>query len=314
MADEHSEAHVKPVTKSQQTGSSAGLILLQWLTYAFWGWTLLSLVWLLFIVIASLTTSQDVTGMVPYAIAAALVLLPISVICDLFYGRREPAHKTGAAMVVMVIHAVIFALFGIGMLISGVLTIVQMAIGGSSGENDFQTVWLWTSLISAVLYGVTFLRVLNPMPQLQLGRIFPFVMTAIVGLSIILGFVGPVSKASLTRDDREIVSSINGIKESVDRYVETNKSLPTSFDGVNLTPTQKSLVDRGLVTFKSDGEKPLTDSDGVEYRYQLCANYKEKSGSGVDDENLRNEYESYLYVTDHAAGNVCYKLTTSLFN
>lgn len=313
MADEHTDTQVKPITKAPQTSSSAGVILLQWLTYAFWGWTLLSLVWLLFIVIASLVTSNDVTGMVPYAIAAALVLLPISVLCDLFYGRHEPIRKTGASMVVMIIHAVIFALFGIGMLISGVLTIVQIAIGGSSAENDFQTVWLWTSLLSALVYGLTFLRTLNPLPHLQLGRIFPFVMTAIVGLCIILGFVGPVSKASLTRDDREIVSSIDSIRDAVDDYVQENKALPVSLQAVALSPNQKSLVDRGLLTYQSDGEKKVADNNGVEYRFQLCAQYKEKGGSGKDDYNNRTEYNSYLYVTDHPAGNVCYKLSASIY-
>lgn len=313
MADESNGKQSN--TKVQSGSSSAGVIILQWLTYAFWGWTILSLVWLLYIVVASLTTSYDATGMVPYAIAAALVLLPISVICDLFYGPREPVRKTGAAMVVMVIHAVIFALFGIGMLISGVLTIVQIAIG-SSGEHEFQVVWLWTSFISAAIYGLTFIRTLNPAPKLRIGRIFPFVMTAIVGLFIILGFVGPVTKASLTRDDREIVSSMNGIKEAVDRYVETNKSLPTSFEGVSLTPNQKSLVDRGLVTYKSDGERPLTENGGGrEYRFQLCANYKEKSGEGREDYGVsKHEYESYLYISDHVAGNVCYKVSTTLFD
>lgn len=312
MADEQQRAETKTVTKPQG-GSSAGLILLQWLTYAFWGWTLLSLLWLLFIVIASFMTSQDISGMVPYAIAATLVLLPISVLCDLFYGRREPEHKSGASMVVMVIHAVIFALFGIGLLISFVLTVVQMAINGSSTGDDFQTVWLWTSILGAIIYGLTFTRVLNPLPRLHLGRIFPFVMTGIIGLSIVLGFVGPVTKASLTRDDREIVSSLSDIREAVDRYVQSNKALPPSLHDVTLTPSQKSLVDRNLLTYKDDGQKSLGDNSGTEFRFQLCAQYKEKGGDGTDNNTPPDEYARYVYAYDHPAGTVCYKMSASIY-
>ena len=73
-------------SKHEQPKPMAGNIILQWLTYAFWGWALLGINWLIFIVVFSLLAHQDQTEVIPYAIAAVLVLLPISVVCDFFYG------------------------------------------------------------------------------------------------------------------------------------------------------------------------------------------------------------------------------------
>lgn len=315
-------AETKAKSVKNEAGSSAGVIILQWLTYVFWGWTILSLVWLVFIVLANFITSQDTSDMVPYAVAATLVLLPLSLVCDIFYGRREPVKKTGAAMVVMVIHAVIFAIFGIGMLISAVLTFVQMMIGVSD-SSDFQTVWLWTSLISAGVYALTFLRTLNPSPKLRLTIVYPVVMAAIVGLFIVLGFVGPVAQASLTRDDRDIEHSLGSVSSAVDRYARNNDKLPESLDDVQLRGDAKTLVERGLVEYKNEGKipggTPNPDENGRstmiyrmgEYRYQLCVEYKKEDSrsSGYSDyTDEEDEYRSSVSTYGHPAGEVCYKL------
>lgn len=315
---------------ANQAGSSAGVIILQWLTYVFWGWTILSLVWLVFIVLANFLTSQDTSDMVPYAVAATLVLLPLSLVCDIFYGRREPAKKTGAAMVVMVIHAVIFAVFGIGMLISAVLTFVQMMIGVSD-SSDFQTVWLWTSLISAAVYALTFLRTLNPSPKLRLTKVYPASMAVIVGLFIVLGFAGPVAQAGSLRDDRDIEQSLSGVSRSVDRYVSSNGKLPQTLDQVELRAKEQQIVDRGLVRYKAIGEAPnpvtidlksqesVSDSlseiqrrNRTEFRYELCVTYKKEDDSRSsyydDDYSGGETYKSSVSTYGHPAGDVCYKL------
>lgn len=307
---------------SQKQGSSAGIIILQWLTYAFWGWTILSLVWLIYIVIASITTDNDTSDMVPYAIAAVLVLLPISLICDIFYGKREPVKKTGASMVVMVIHAVIFALFGIGMLITGVLMVVQLSIGTSS-DTDFQTVWIITAFISAVIYAFTFLRTLNPLPSLHLAKIFPIVMAVVVSVFIVGGFVGPVAQANLTKDDRIITGSIDQVSDSIQSYVTDNEKLPGSLADVTFTGDAKSAVDKGLFDYKPGKIIPegVSDADGdgittmeykvsTEYQYELCVDYKKADSNGRSYGSYQNmnDYQSSPYTYGHAAGNVCYKL------
>ncbi|RYZ99261.1 MAG: hypothetical protein EOO68_12620, partial [Moraxellaceae bacterium] len=73
---------VAPVSTSipqeSQSGTSAGIVILQWLTYAFWGWTLLALTGLIATVLFAFYTDADTSDTIPYVIAATLVLLPIS--------------------------------------------------------------------------------------------------------------------------------------------------------------------------------------------------------------------------------------------
>jgi hypothetical protein len=320
----------QPITESSSVGSSAGIIILQWLTYALWGWTLLSLVWLIFIVVANFVTNQDISGMVPYAIAASLVLLPISVICDVIYTRYEPVKKQGASMVVMVIHAVIFALFGIGMLISGVLVLVQMAIGSTDASNSGQITWIITALSSTALYAVMFLRTLNPMPKLRLARWFPVLMSIVVIVFIVLGFVGPAASARLVRDDNDIANNISSVSQGVNDYVSSNNRLPSSLSQLNLSGTARSIVDRQLVTYKAlpsptaaerlkDLSESGTTKDSLEgqqeYRYQLCTTYKKESSYYSSDYNdNREEYVFTPFASSHPAGKVCYKLKSVTYN
>jgi hypothetical protein len=304
----------------------AGIIVLQWLTYAFWGWTILALIWLVFIVLSGFITSQDTSSMVPYAIAATLVLLPISAVCDIFYTRREQQKKTGASMVVMIIHAVIFALFGIGALISAVLAAIQLFIGASgSGGNDFTLIWLYTFLISAAVYAVTFLRTLNPFKSRGLAHVFPYLMMVVVGVFIVLGVVGPLAQARLVKDDRRIESQLSTVNRAVRDHIRNNDALPASLGDVTIKdPEAKQLVQDNLVTYKAgsvESKKPsklkseAADETSKEYRYELCVTYKKESSS------YRSSYDYYddndgeastvLSTYNHPAGEVCYKQKTT---
>lgn len=294
--------------------SSPGSIILQWLTYAFWGWTILSLIWLVYIVLATAMTVQDTSGMVPYAIAATLVLLPIATVCDIFYLRREPVKKHGAAMVVMVIHAVIFALFGIGVLITGVLSMVQLAIG-TVDEQSIVTTWIMTALISTAVYLLTFLRTLNPFARLRLARWYWVVMVVLVGGFIVAGFVGPVMQARLMQDDRDLETNIELVANEINAEARETGQLPESLDEVNLNSKQKELVGKGLLSYMPEGVPERSDADTTtsedqpKPRYQLCATFKRQSSyySSEYDRGTR-EYSSYVSASTHAAGKVCYKL------
>lgn len=292
--------------------SSPGIIILQWLTYAFWGWTILSLVWLVFIVIANIMTTQDTSGMVPYAIAATLVLLPIAVVCDIFYLRHEPVKKHGAAMVVMVIHAVIFALFGIGVLITGVLSLVQLLIGTTDGHLTLVT-WIITALISAAVYLLTFLRTLNPFARLRLARWYWVVMVVVVGGFIVAGFVGPVVQARLAQDDRDLEDNITQIADRISARAETTGQLPASLTDIELTAKQKELIGKGLLTYtrEQSASKPDTDTDSSLpfLRYQLCATFKRESSYYSERYAVgEREYSSYISASSHPAGKTCYKV------
>jgi len=293
--------------------SPPGIIILQWLTYAFWGWAILSLVWLIFIVLANAMTSQDTSGMVPYAIAASLVLLPIAVVCDIFYLRHEPVKKHGASMVVMVIHAVIFALFGIGILITGVLSLVQLLIGTSEEQPTILT-WVITALISTVVYLLTFLRTLNPFVRLRLARWYWVVMVVLVGGFIVAGFVGPVMQARLVQDDRDLENNITQVSDRINAHAEKTGELPNALADLELTPEQDGLIDKGLLTYVREPavDKPLfapTDDDVASLRYQLCATFKRQSSyySGRYEAD-RGEYSPYISASSHPAGKTCYKV------
>jgi hypothetical protein len=322
---------VTPVSESRPLGavapadthhSSPALIILQWLTYAFWGWTLLAVIALVGLVVGNFFDNFDTSAILPYSIAAVLVLLPLSLICDLFYGRSEPTRKSGGATVVMVIHAVIFALFGIGLLIGLVFTLVNQGINGFSSFDSVRTA-LVTLAISVILYALTFLRTLNPTAVVPIARIYRIAMLAIIGLFIVLAFVGPAARSAATRDDREIVANISAISESVNNYIVTNNKFPASLSDVNLKDRAKALVDKGLVKYKSDGKEAAIDSYededaryvSDEYRYQLCVTYKEKTqgyGDRYSTIGRQDSYEDYLYVYDHPAGEVCYKLKATV--
>lgn len=310
--------------------ASAGLVILQWLTYAFWGWALLALIWLTYIVLTTFIEHQDMEETVPYAIAASLVLLPIAFICDFFYGRRETQKKTGAAMIVMVIHAVIFALCGIGILIATVFLAVNLMMQ-SDDDTTAQLVWIATLAISVVTYALTFLRTLNPFQRLPIGKIYPFIMLTIIGVFIVLGFVGPVAQARLAKDDKAVVTALGSIHHKVSAATEDNKQLPAKLDQLELTEKERDLVKRRLIVYKPGTVEVKKDSsylrnssavEGVSnlentqeriYKYQLCATYKTAKGSrSVGVEPYRSPtnggYESYLSVYFHPAGEVCYKL------
>lgn len=331
--EEVKEAFIENIKNNGATPTappaSGGLIILQWLTYVFWGWTLLALVWLMFIVFGSTIQDMDVSGVIPYAIASTLVLLPISFICDWFYGKREPQKKTGGAMVVMVIHAVIFALFAIGSLISGVLILVQMMIATPTDAST-QMVWLATSMVSALLYAVTFARTLNPLPQLKLNRIYPIGMAVFVIVLIVLGFIGPVAKAAMTKDDRDIEKYLPKISYTINNYVDSKGELPDNLANLELDDAEKTLINRGLVTYKKDDSSSISKIDQYSgsrdeeyqhtyHRYQLCVDYKAQKKGDSFSGSLRqeSEYSSSLYISGHSAGQVCYKVeasSTSLYS
>jgi hypothetical protein len=293
------------------------LIVLQWLAYAFWGWTILAVIWLGYIVLANMLTNTDLTSAIPYAIASTLVLLPLSFVVDAFYGRKETTKKTGPAIIVMVIHAVLFALFGIGTLISAVFVVIQLAIN-SSGDNGIQLSILLTLFLSTVLY---------PLPKVPIARIYKYVMAAIIGVLVVLAFVGPVAKSVQTKDDRDIANGISYVATGVNDYVEQHSELPKSLSDLRLNDDAKLIVDKGFVTYKPEGvvekvnESGRADDSlaavGVDkiHRYQLCVTYKEenKGNGSYGYSRSQDGYEEYLSVYDHPAGEVCYKLQSTVY-
>lgn len=311
--------------------SSAGLLVLQWLTYAFWGWTVLMMSILTATVLANFISGADTSGFTPYGAAAVLVLLPISITCDVFYSKREPEKKTGAASLIMVIHAVLFALFGIGSLIVVVFSLLNMFTSSSDHSNT--KVALFSALIIFFLYLMTFLRTINLAKLPQIRRFYPIAMAICVVIITVLGFTGPVANAHRTKDDTLIVDNLNNLNDDINSYVQDNNNLPSSLQKLDLSndPDTQQLVTRKLVTYTSNtytppvinhtpGTGPTTVTNASKsktYYYQLCVTYKQAS-KGTQNfyptNTDQNGYNEYLNLDRHPAGQVCYKLKSVTYN
>ncbi|MET0980416.1 MAG: hypothetical protein ABWX90_04115 [Candidatus Saccharimonadales bacterium] len=288
---------------------SPGIIVLQWLTYAFWGWTLLALSVLIFIVIFNLINHTDSGDTSLYALAAIVVLLPISLVCDFLYQKHELKKKQGVSMAVMVVHAVIFALFAIGTLIGSLFSVVQLIVSGGGSYSTDSNVALFLSLmIVSVLYSITFFRTLNPLKSdLKVARIYDITMLVIIGVFTVMAFTGPFARTLQTKNDRLIESSLSDIQTGIDSYTSANNKLPATLSDVNFTNDDaKQLITKNLVTYKQD----TPDIETGDFHYQLCVTYTAKDGSPSYDYNdyQQEEYSSYVTTTGHEAGNVCYKL------
>ncbi len=310
--------------------NNPGTIILQWLTYALWGWTVLAMSFLTATVLASFLEDSDVNSGAPYAIAAVLVLLPMSVVCDFFYSKKEPVKKTGVASIVMVIHAVIFALIAVGSLIAAVFSVVSMFT--SSSESTATKIALYSALIITVLYVAVLLRTIHPAKFPWIRRFFIIFMVVVVGIISILGIVGPVADARVTRNDKLIEENISSVSRAVNAYTNKNQRLPGDLNGIELSGDAKKLVSDKLVTYEPNTKprtvstddhyssenlniaKPNTD---YTYYYQLCVDYKKSNKDKYGDpyDYLgKDEYSSEVLAYSHDAGKTCYKVKTSPYD
>ena len=307
--------------------AGAGIIVLEWLTYAFWGWTVLALSVLVSTIIATFIGDVSTDGFTPYGIAAVLVLLPISVICDVLFTKHEEVKKTGAAMAVMIIHAVIFALFGIGAIIGAAFSMVQMFT--SSGDKTAAQITLFSSIIIAVIYASVFLRTLNPVKFPWIRRAFLIFIAVTVGIICLLGIFGPMANARLTRDDKLLQTNLTSVDTAIKDYVRKNNKLPETLSQLDTQGDVKSIIDRNLVRYTPNSNGTLskitstTNTSRVfndtnsqvlvyNYYYKLCVDYKKKSNDfGATDYSVDNKdtygYTAYENYFHHDAGESCYK-------
>ena len=216
----------------------------------------------------------------------------------------------------MVVHAVIFALFTIGTLIASLFSIVQFMVNTGSTDTANSYIALFISLlIAAVLYSMTFLRTLNPFKStIKIARIFDITMLIIIVVFTVLAFTGPFAQTFRTKNDHLIESNLSFVQHDIDAYVTKNNKLPQSLSDVTFeSDTAKQLIDKNLVTYTQ--ESPNTSMDTL--RYQLCVTYALKdtaidysynNGNGYNNDG----YSSYISTSGHKAGNVCYKLESSM--
>lgn len=306
-----------------------GLLVLQWLTYAFWGWTVLSLSGLVITVVSQLlnqTSENYWLGGIAYLLAAVIVLFIISLVTDIFYASAEKKHsRSNGTNVIMIIHAVIFALFGIGSLIVAVFGFVSLLLNDTSGSTGPMTSII-SGVIIAVLYGLTLLRTLRPRWIKAVAPMYWVVMTLAIIVTVTLGIVGPAAQARLQNEDTVVEAGLPDIADSINSYATKNERLPKSLSDLNsLSESAQKLVDENKVTYtpgkelKANSTNSKTNDTVIRapvapvFHYELCVDYKAKDGG--DSYSYRSstydqQYSTSISTYGHKAGHVCYDVQT----
>lgn len=320
----------EPTTPAQQSG---GILVLQWLTYAFWFWLSISISWLAGVVvnyyIANKGSSYIVWSMLlAYPLASVIITFLIALLADKFYSKHEPTKKVGGANVIMLLHVVPFVLLSIGALITLVFALITMLlnsdpVNGTDGPLQIMLV----ALIVAILFALAAVRVFYGARRVV--RLVAWGIFALLAIGfIIAGFAGPGADSLRTKDDRLIEQSLPNLAGDIRQYASKNNALPEKLTDVTHTDSSnanavQALMDKKLVVYKantlpaehsgfsypddSTDDLSVTSSVGRSYYttgadrfyYQLCVVYK--SEKKTDYNYTSNDTASYTIGSDVAA-------------
>jgi hypothetical protein len=300
---------------------NAGVIVLQWLTYAFWGWTILAMSWLTSMVYTSFLTDQDIGSSAAYSIASVLILMPISVIVENIYRKNEPVKKTGPASIVMVIHAVLFSLFGIGAVITAAFFLVSMIT--TAGDSEFQIVGLLSALTISIFYAAALLRTLNPQKIKNVPKLFNIFTISTIGIICLLGIFGPIAQEARTKNDKLIRDNLSTVTRAISSYSQSNNKLPGSLSDLsNLQSSAKPLIENNLLRY-TPNIKPASrisssgfygNSGTQTFYYEICVTFTEEKVSKYNYDSFSDDEYSYTFnVSSHPKGESCQKLSTDRY-
>jgi hypothetical protein len=317
----------EPKTSKQQA-PSASQIVWQWVCYGLWEWALLSLgillsLTLMYYIIDDTTPENFVI----YLLAAMLSLVPIAFFVDRMYAKHEPQQKSGFSGVVMVLNAVVVFLATVGGFIATVVSLLSIIVNGSS---DSLTIALISSVITAVLGGLLFARIVNPEQIRRFTRFFPWIVVAVAGIAMVFAIAGPIRSLASTRNDRLVENNMYAVVSEIRSYAYEHKKLPKSLDDLTFTYSEDAqrLIDKDLVTYKpntkpmeqkllgqlSDYTNQLGGQSNVQtekiFHYELCADFDRKKGA---PSSTLNENAIYDIGNRHPKGETCYKLTASVY-
>lgn len=309
------------------------LLVIQWLTYAFWGWTAIAIIVLTAMVSSYFLISKDVYSAIPYSLASVAVLLPISITCEILYNKKEQVKKIGGASIIMIIHAVIFALSFVGSLVTIILNLLNILI--QTDTNPGTMTFIYTALVAAVFYAILFIRTILPEKIFKFRKFMIIALVAISLIMVIISILGPVVKSLTTKNDRLIEDNLSYVVDEISSYYSRNDILPNKLSDLESTNEKaKQLIDNSLVTYKKDSvddncfkdtyrisdSTNCLDQERPTAKYQLCVKYSE---SDEDDSRYMynyskpystdDEYETYVSTYNHPAGDVCYKLEVSSY-
>jgi hypothetical protein len=330
------------MVSKKSTKSTPITIVLQWLTYAFWGWTVVAIAYL-----AAVITSYTMDGTwvsdsiepIAYGLAATLILLPCSVVCDWLYSKRETRLKEGFASVVLVIHTVLFALLAIGALISVAFSAVGLLL--STGDNTASIIAIVVSIVLAVLYTDLIIRMVRPLLFTRFRLVFRTGISVVTVAALVWGIIGPVSQAVVTKDDRAVRDGLINLSYAINQYTSSKYELPAKLQDVSKdnallstyypsvsSDTLTKLIDNNRITYKPNTKPAVDDPTNIPIDSNATSKklYYELCGVFEHDLNARSWYspaysssldsEGYGMSIDEGpitAGTKCYKLTASYY-
>jgi type II secretory pathway pseudopilin PulG len=266
---------------------------LQWLSYSFWGWTVILVGWLVWLVAASNIYGSviDAPALIPGIIAAVVILFTIAFVTDSIYSKREIEQKTGAAMVLMVIHAVVFGLLAVGALVAIAINSVTLLV--ESGSSEMLGATTIAFAVAFVLYLLILARIAKPFLLQKLRTIFRLSLLAVVLVIIVLAIVGPVMDTVRTKDDRAVQQATSTLTYSIQRYTTEENKLPVTLEALTESSAYSDddpqalleLSRKGLVKY-TPNTKTSSEESSSSYRsyettttfyYELCQTYSNES-------------------------------------
>ena len=325
----------------RRDSSTSGSLILQWLTYAFWGWCVVVIGFATGVVANYFYAGRDAVDWsepVAYSLAALVVLAIVALVTDLLYTRREPVVKTGVASMLMLVHTVIFVLAAIGLLILGLFAGIALMISSSPVDGyDGELTKLTASLVTAVLFAVLSGRVLwgTRRPRLALAARGVLIVSTIAVTA--LGIVGPLVTAQSTRGDRAIEQYLPVLANQINAYAGKHDKLPLTLrdvegDSSDISRGVGQLIRENRVRYTPNTKAPRevpksaqsntdivvpgepTNGSRKVYSYRLCVDYvaarNQSAPYGQTDMKFRVGSDTSPDTYTHGKGEQCYDLTT----
>lgn len=321
--------------KKQVAAWSPGLVVLQWLSYAFWGLAVFALAYVVYTTtLYYIDTTNDVTPeAVVYGVAALFILSPLAIVADIFHSRRESANKHAVSAVVMVIHAVLAALIALVSLVVLVFTSVSLLL---TTATDTATVpKIITASVLFVLFAVLLVRIARPTLLTKLRWIVRLTIAAIITIVIGFAIAGPVVYTLQTREDRDIRDSLNTVNMYITQSVSDTTGLPATIDltnkpvtygpyDVNANNTAKRLVAEGKITYQANTKPSTVATDqaptSTTYYYRLCATFSHSLRDSIPAVSYpypvasSAAYQDSIDLSHIVAGTKCFNLKTTLYH
>ena len=316
----------KPSTTDRDAQSnSPAVAIFQWLTYVFWGLTAVVSVLLVAEsteLIVSGYGSDLALGVVIFFIAAAFVLLPLSLTFDYFFSRHERDHKTGISMVLMVIHAVLAALFAVTGLAVAVFSVASMVV---FADDASEMVTLLAGAVAAmVLFGLIFIRIMKPATKTRLRLIVRTTLLLLISATLIWAIAGPATQVVIRQQDDRMVWALQSTSNVVAGYVAAESVLPEKLEDAvkfgfsgdtGIEALEKNLAN-GRITYTPNVLPPTVEDGLTGLYYEVCATFdyadesRNQFGYGITLDQ-KGFSEGFINISVDAGTN-CYKMKHSM--